>query len=83
MDKNRCKYQYGSAQQHQHQFVNIYIQIEQREGSVQYGKTQQINTNDKDKDLMKGTNILDKTKCFEQRIKLENFIDGTRHDVQN
>jgi hypothetical protein len=32
---------YGNAQQHQHQFVEIYIQIEQREGNVQYGNAQQ------------------------------------------
>jgi hypothetical protein len=29
-----------------------------------------INTKDKDKDLMKGMNILDKTKCFGQRMKI-------------
>lgn len=74
MDKNRCKYRYGSAQQHQHQFVEIYIQIEQREGSVRYGNAQQINTNDKDKDLMKGMNIINKIKCFGERFKIRKTL---------
>jgi hypothetical protein len=40
VDKNGCKYWYGSAHQHQHQFVEIYIQIEQREGNVRYDNAQ-------------------------------------------
>jgi hypothetical protein len=66
VDTNICKYWYGNAKQHQHQFVDIYNQIEQKEKSVQYGNAQQHQQQWQGQEL----NERNENKCFGQRMKI-------------